>query len=120
MLVGVGGFLGSAGRYLVSGWVYRLMPATGFPWGTLVVNLTGCLAIGLLGGLAEARQIGGAEFRLVVMIGVLGGFTTFSTFAYETLALSRDAELLPALANVAAQVVLGLGAAWLAYGFVRG
>lgn len=119
LFVGFGGFLGSVGRYLVAGWVHRAIPFATFPVGTLVVNVTGCLAIGLVAGLVEARQLFGPDLRVFLMVGVLGGFTTFSSFAYETLALSRDAEMGRALANVVAQAVLGLAAAWLGYALVR-
>jgi fluoride exporter len=119
LLVGTGGFLGSIGRYLLGGWVHRIVPFAAFPFGTLVVNALGCLGIGVLGGLADSRQLLGADLRLFLMIGVLGGFTTFSSFAYETLALTRDAEPGRALANVAAQVVLGLAACWAGYALVR-
>jgi len=119
LLAGVGGFIGSAGRYLVGGWVHRLAPMSTFPLGTLAVNVTGCFAIGLLGGLFDARQAFSADMRVFLLIGILGGFTTFSSFAYETLALARDAEFGRALINVTAQVVLGLGAAWLGHGLVR-
>lgn len=119
LLVGVGGFVGSVGRYLVGGWVHRALPFVVFPVGTLVVNVAGCLAIGLLAGLVEVRQVLGPDLRVFLLIGVLGGFTTFSSFAYESLALARDAEIGRALLNVAAQVVLGLVAAWLGYAVVR-
>lgn len=119
LLVGLGGFLGSVSRYLVAGWTHRLWPLTTFPVGTLAVNVLGCWLIGLLAGLAEVRQLLGTDARLFLLIGVLGGFTTFSTFAYETLALTRDAELFRPLANVLLQVVLGLGAAWLGYALAR-
>jgi CrcB protein len=119
LLAGLGGFFGSAGRYLIGGWVHRALPFAAFPVGTLAVNVVGCFLIGLLGGLVDARQLLGPELRVFVMIGVLGGFTTFSTFAYETLALARDAELARALLNVAAQVVSSLVAAWLGYALAR-
>ena len=119
LFAGLGGFVGSAGRYLVGGWVHGLVPMTAFPIGTLVVNVSGCLAIGLLGGLIEVRQLFGPDLRVFLLIGVLGGFTTFSSFAYETLALTRDADFGRALLNVAAQVLLGFGAAWLGYISVR-
>ena len=112
LLVGLGGFLGSVGRYLVGGWVHRTLPLSTFPLGTLVVNVSGCFAIGLLGGAVAARQVFGPDARLFLMIGVLGGYTTFSSFTYETLSLARDAELARAGANVVLQIVLGLVAAW--------
>ncbi|MGD8440273.1 MAG: fluoride efflux transporter CrcB [Holophagae bacterium] len=113
--VGVGGFVGTALRYLVSGWTYRLVPNAIFPWGTLTVNVVGCLMLGLLGGLADFRGALSANTRLFVFIGVLGGFTTFSTFAFETVSLSDGAQALRAVANVAGHLILGLGAAWLGY-----
>jgi len=112
MIVGAGGFIGSVLRFMVGGWVQRLAVAGLFPYGTLVVNVLGCLLIGFLGGLAEYRQLLGPGQRLFLMIGVLGGFTTFSTFAFETLSLAQDAELAKAIANTSLQVVLGFAAAF--------
>jgi len=114
VLVGLGGFVGSAARYVVSVLVQRVSPDS-FPYGTLVVNVAGCLAIGFLGGLMETRQLLGPGQRLFLLIGVLGGFTTYSTFAYETLGLTHMADFGKALLNVAAHVVLGMAAAWLGY-----
>lgn len=119
MLVGAGGFVGAGLRYLVSGWVYQLVPNAVFPWGTLVVNVFGCLLLGLLGGLAEIRGVLSAATRLFLFMGVLGGFTTFSTLAFETVALADGSQMLRAVANVAAHVVLGLGAAWLGFNGAR-
>jgi CrcB protein len=112
LLVGAGGFVGAALRFGVSGGVQRLAGFSSFPYGTLAVNVLGCLAIGLLSGLAESRQVLTPEARLLILIGLLGSFTTFSTFGYETLTLLRDGVLLRAAANVALQIGLGLGAAW--------
>lgn len=112
MIVGAGGFIGSALRFMVSGWAQRLAAASVFPYGTLVVNVLGCLLIGTLGGLAEYRQVLEPGQRLFLMIGVLGGFTTFSTFAFESLSLMQDAELLKAIANTGLQVILGFTAAF--------
>lgn len=111
-LVGAGGFVGSVLRYWVSGAVYTLAAAPRLPWGTLVVNVAGCFAIGLLGGLADSRGLLAASGRLFLLIGVLGGFTTFSTFGYETLALLRDQALARAFLNAALQLTLGVTAAW--------
>jgi CrcB protein len=119
LLVGFGGFIGSAGRYLVSGWVQNLVDKPLLPFGTLVVNVLGCLLIGLLGGLAEAREIMHPNARMFVMVGILGGFTTFSTFGYETFALGRDGESFMALANIGSQVVLGLAAVWVGFAMAR-
>lgn len=117
--VGGGGFIGAIGRYLLGGWVHRLLPAAHFPWGTLAVNVAGCLLIGLLAGLADVRQLFSPEARLFLLIGCLGSFTTFSTFGYETLALARDAETFGALANIALHVGAGLAAVWLGYVLAR-
>ena len=113
ILVGIGGFIGAVFRFLLSGFVHRLVPLSEFPFGTLAVNVVGCLLIGLLNGLAETRQVIGPELRLFLMIGMLGGFTTFSAFGYETLELIRDAEVSRAMGNVFLQVFLGLVAVWL-------
>jgi CrcB protein len=115
LLVGAGGFIGSVLRYTVSGLVYRAIPIPGFPYGTLVVNLIGCLAIGLLAGLAESRQVIGPELRLFLFLGLLGGFTTFSTFAYEGFELFRDGEFAKMLASVMVHVLVGFTAVWFGY-----
>lgn len=86
-----------------------------FPIGTVTVNVLGCLAIGFLGGLLELRQVLDPEHRAFVLIGVLGGFTTFSTFAYETLGLLHAAEFGRSLLNIVGHVLLGIGAAWIGY-----
>ena len=112
LLVGAGGFVGSVLRYLVGGAAQRLAPTLSFPLGTFTVNVVGCLAIGLLSGLAETRDLIGPQARLFLTVGLLGGFTTFSAFGYETGVLARDAERLYALVNVAASVTVGLGAVW--------
>ena len=113
--VGFGGFVGSSLRYLLSGWVHRLPGTSTFPHGTLAVNVIGCLALGFLGGWAEHRQVLSPATRLFLMIGVLGGFTTFSTFAFETLAFAHGSDAARAFANITLHIVLGLGAAWLGY-----
>ena len=114
-LVGAGGFIGSILRFGMGGLTYRLFPAATLPYGTLAVNLIGCLIIGVLGGIGDARQIAAGELRLFLFIGILGGFTTFSAFGYETLALVRSAELFRATVNVGLHLVLGLTAVWAGY-----
>lgn len=115
LLVGAGGFLGASLRFMVSGLVQRLDPVGSFPYGTLSVNVLGCLVIGFLGGLADARHVLGPSARLITIIGVLGGFTTFSTFAYETLALLRDGENLRAGANILTSFGICMVSVWLGY-----
>jgi len=112
LLAGIGGFIGSALRYSVSGVVQDLSRSIRFPYGTLAVNLIGCLAIGFLSQLAETRGTFTAETRTLVFIGVLGGFTTFSAFGNETINLWRDGENTFAALNVAAHLILCLGAVW--------
>ena len=113
LAVGIGGFIGSVLRYLVSGYVQQITRSVEFPYGTLVVNLAGCFIIGFLSQLAEARGVFTAEARAFVFVGILGGFTTFSTFGNETLNFLRAGENFSALANLGAHILLGLGAVWL-------
>ena len=113
LLVGAGGFVGSMLRYSMSGLVHRILKNTWFPYGTLTVNILGCFLIGFLNGLAESKQIFYAETRLVLFIGFLGGFTTFSTFGYESFSFLRDGQLFPAIMNILIHVILGLSAVYL-------
>ncbi|MHB8778344.1 MAG: fluoride efflux transporter CrcB [Anaerolineales bacterium] len=113
LLVGFGGFIGSVLRYLASGYVQQASKSVDFPYGTLAVNVMGCFAIGFLAQLAESRGIMASESRLFVFVGILGGFTTFSSFGNETLNLARDSQMVNALANVGMNVVIGLLAVWL-------
>ena len=103
-------------RYALGGGVHRLLPQSTFPHGTLSVNLLGCFLVGVLGGLADSRQVFTPELRTFLFIGLLGGFTTFSTFGYETVTLARGGEYLRAAANVGAHVVVGLTLVWFGYG----
>jgi fluoride exporter len=113
LLVGIGGLIGSIMRYLASGYVQQSTKSIDFPYGTLAVNVIGCFIIGFLAQLAEDRGVFTSESRLFVFTGFLGGFTTFSSFGNETLNLARDNQMLNALANVGANVILGLFAVWL-------
>ncbi len=115
ILVGCGGFIGAVMRYMLSGWLQSLAPGIFFPLGTLGVNVLGCLCIGLMGGYAENVQLFAPPVRLFLMIGLLGGFTTFSTFGYEALSLMRDGEFVWSFVSVLLHVTLGLGAVWLGY-----
>jgi|SRR5579862_1749015 len=106
------GALGALARYGLSGLVQRLHQSE-FPWGTLVVNALGCLAFGIVWTLAEERLVIGGETRAIILIGFIGSFTTFSTYAYETSAMLRDAEWMLAASNALAQNVLGVVAFFL-------
>jgi len=101
------GALGTLARYGVGGVVQRAFGGA-FPWGTLVVNALGCLLFGLVWALAEERLVISGETRLILLVGFMGAFTTFSTFAFETSAMLRDAEWSFALANVLSENVLGI------------
>jgi CrcB protein len=108
LIVGFGSFLGGIARYGLSGLVHRIV-GFGFPAGTLTVNVVGCFCVGAFLHLVEDRGMFGPEARLFFAVGVLGGFTTFSAFGYETVELLRGGVRLAVL-NVAANVVLGLAA----------
>ena len=114
--VALGGALGSVARYACSGMAVRWFGAT-FPYGTLFVNVAGSFAIGLLAALvaADGRRLLSPDARAFLLVGVLGGFTTFSSFSLETLELARGGALGAAGANVALSVVLCLFAAWLGF-----
>ena len=113
LLVGLGGALGSVLRYLVSGFVQNASNSISFPFGTLAVNVIGCFVIGVLSYLADVRGVLTPEMRALLVVGVLGGFTTFSSFGNETMALVRDGEMGYAFANVAASLIFGFGAVYL-------
>jgi len=111
-LIAAAGAAGSLARYFVSGLGMR-WHAGGLPVGTLVVNIIGCFLFGAVWALAEQRNIITSESRLVVLVGFLGAFTTFSTFGFETVQLWREAKHGLALANALAQNIGGIAAAWL-------
>ena len=104
--VALGGALGALARYGISGWVYDRM-GENFPWGTLAVNLVGCLALGLVIRWLQVSAVA-PEVRPFLTIGVLGAFTTFSTFSYETVALLQEGQWLRAGLYMGGSVVLGL------------
>jgi fluoride exporter len=112
ILVFVGGGIGATARYGLQGAVYRLTGA-GFPYGTLAVNVVGSFLIGFLMTSFEERFMVNPSLRVFLTIGILGGFTTFSSFSYETMALLRDGSYGLGLVNVASSVVVCLGATWL-------
>ncbi|MCC6682475.1 MAG: fluoride efflux transporter CrcB [Phycisphaeraceae bacterium] len=124
LLIGLGGAGGSVMRYLVGGWmqklgdggIAKLIPGVGvFPLGTLTVNVTGCFLIGLLNVALLGPFTVREEFRIALLVGVLGGFTTFSTYGWETLSLTNDGQWLAAVSNFMLNNVLGFAAAWLGY-----
>jgi len=116
--VAVGGMVGSLARYWIAGAVQQAGGST-FPFGTLVVNLVGSLIIGVVINLSLERGAISPETRLLLATGFCGGFTTMSTFSYETLALIADGETLRALANVGGSIVGSVGAVWLGLALAR-
>jgi len=114
-LIGTGGFIGSILRYLLSGYAQHLSKSIQFPFGTLAVNIVGCALVGFLAELADHRGVISGETRAFLMVGILGGFTTFSAFGNETMNLLRDGELWLACGNVVGHTVLGLAAVWVGY-----
>jgi CrcB protein len=112
LLVGAGGFVGSVARFLSQQAIARIYPSS-FPWGTMLVNIAGCFIIGLVYGLGEKGNILSPEMRLLLATGFCGGFTTFSSFAYDNVGLLRDGELLYAFLYIAVSVLIGLLAAYL-------
>lgn len=119
LLVGAGGFLGSALRFSVYAGVNRWLPQFGLPLGTMTVNIFGCLAIGYVGGLLELRNSLDPSTALFLMAGLLGGFTTFSAYAFEALTLSQNGMIFKAATLILLQVVFGLLAAWLGFQLAR-
>ena len=108
LFVGIGGFAGAILRYLVSGYVQDLSRRVDFPYGTLAVNVTGCFLLGALSQMVALQWDIAAEIRLMLMVGLLGAFTTYSTFGNETLTLIQDQRLFLALMNIGTHLFLGL------------
>lgn len=111
LAVAAGGALGAGLRYGVGLWSSRLY--SGFPWHTMLVNVLGSFLIGVLMAFAVDKGAVSGEWRLFLGTGVLGGFTTFSTLAYETIAMAQDGLWVSSLANVILTCVVGLSMAWL-------
>ena len=119
ILVGLGGFIGSILRFVLNNVIYSHLNYPLYPYGTFIVNVSGCLLIGVIAGLAEHRLNFSPELRIFIQIGILGGYTTFSTFGYETFGLLRDGQFMLGLANVLSQVIVGILAVWLGYFIVQ-
>lgn len=119
LMVAVGGALGSVCRYLLSLSIYRLFDEPLFPYGLITVNVLGCFLIGILAAVFEARAIFSPAIRLFLMVGFLGGFTTFSSFGLETFTLLHEHQLSMALIEVVVQVVVGVAAVWLGFVFSK-
>ena len=107
LLIALGGAFGSVARYGTGTLLLRVTEKTLFPWGTLAVNLIGCLLIGYLNGLLDDRLIR-PEYRYLLVVGVLGGYTTFSTFGWEAAAFLRERQYLAATSYIMANNVIGV------------
>ena len=118
ILVGVAGLAGTLLRYWLSGFVARRHGET-FPVGTMVVNVLGCLIAGAVFNLTEERFLVNPTLRTVILIGLLGGFTTFSSYGLQTFTLLRDGEFGLATLNIVVSNVLGLLMVWVGYGLVK-
>lgn len=114
LLIAIGGALGSVGRYLVTSVVLRAF-GTLFPAGTFVVNAIGCFVFGAIVGAAQERVTLAPEVRVLLLAGVLGGFTTFSSYMNESILLVREGQFLWAGLNLGGQVVVGFVAFWVAF-----
>lgn len=114
VLIAAGGGLGAVLRYAVAGWSQGLSTAA-FPIGTLVVNTLACLAVGFLGTALSGPLLIREEYRVALLVGLLGGFSTFSTYGLETFSLLSDGQKWRAGANVLLSHGLGLGAVWIGY-----
>jgi fluoride exporter len=114
----VAGAAGTLARFGLSGFVQRLQPS-GFPWGTLAVNALGCFLFGIAWSMAEERMVISGHTRLILLVGFMGAFTTFSSFAFETSQLLDDSQWLLAAANVLVQNVLGIALVLLGIGLGR-
>lgn len=116
--IALAGALGTLARYGLGGLMHRLLPAA-FPWGTLAVNLLGSFAFGLVWALAVERSLLSGEVRLIVLVGFMGAFTTFSTFMFETGQLLRDSQWLLAAGNMLVQNLAGILAVFLGWALAR-
>ena len=115
LIVAAGGAMGSVARFRLSGWVLHQAIDWRFPLGTFVVNVLGCLCVGLLAGLAVKEDFFSPELRLLLFTGVMGGFTTFSAFGLETFYLLRRGEYLIAGSNMVLSVALGMVALFVGF-----
>lgn len=108
LAVGMGSFIGGISRYLISLFIQNKLLST-FPYGTLCVNIAGCFLIGVIYGLSDRGNVS-STWRLFLATGVMGGFTTFSSFSNETVSMLRDAEYVAAFSYVAYSIILGFAA----------
>jgi CrcB protein len=112
IIAGLGGFIGSACRFWLASVSYRLL-GQDFPYGTMIVNILGCFLIGLLMSIFEERFLVSPNLRIFLTIGILGGFTTFSSFSFESLSLLREGNYFSGMSNILITLIGCLSATWI-------
>jgi CrcB protein len=118
LLIGIAGLCGTLARYYLSGWADQWWGGT-FPFGTFIVNATGCLAVGFLFHATEEKYLIDPAVRSAVLVGFLGGFTTFSSFAVQSFSLLRGGEIFLASINILVSNIAGLILVWFGYALSR-
>ena len=118
LLIGLGGGLGSIGRYLCQKWFAENLSHP-FPWGTFIVNLSGCFILGLIYALAERTTVFSPQTRLLLITGLCGGFTTFSAFAFESMSFAKSGDNLYLLLYSIGSVVLGIVAVFAGIAIIK-
>lgn len=117
-IVGTGGFIGSVARYLTQIYAEKLFHST-FPFGTFIANILGCFIIGVVFAIAEKGNLMSPEWRIFLTVGFCGGYTTFSSFAYNNFSFLKDQTLFPFFLNIGLSVIVGILAVYLGVLLVR-
>ena len=112
LIVGLGGFIGTVARFLISRY-FQFNIASVFPWGTFIINIVGCLLIGLIYGISEKSELLSPEIRMFMTVGICGGFTTFSTFSNDAFLLVREQEWIRFALYTSLSVFIGLMSVYL-------
>lgn len=118
LIVGSGGFIGSVMRFLIQHYMEKSLTST-FPWGTLIANIAGSFLIGMIFALAEKGNLLNAEWRMFLAVGFCGGFTTFSSFAYNNFTMIKENALAPLFLNIGGNLFLGILAVYLGIIIIR-
>ena len=117
LAVGLGSFIGGVARYLITLLIQNKFIST-FPYGTLAVNIIGCFLIGIIYGLSDRGNVG-AEWRIFLATGIMGGFTTFSSFSNDTVSMLRDAQYWQALSYIGTSVLVGIAATFVGISLIK-